>query len=678
MTTRRTRRWGAGHSLGALMATLALSCTSGGGIRSRFTAVHNTLETLGINQLGHLSEGSLAEGGRAQFPMDLQARCYTFVAFGAGGARDVDLEVFDANNTRVANDASHDAQAAVTFCARAAGRYNLALRMAAGSGSYLLGQWQGSPPAGMAGGAGARGGGAGTCATAIPITPGQTVTGNTAEGGQNQSGSCVGVEDADQGAPEVVYTFTLERRQLVTAALETAGNFDGALYIRSACEDAESEQGCNDDEGDINHSRLSVPLEAGTYFLFVDGFGRNRGRYTLSLQAADVPSPAEVCQNAAALTPNTPVTGQLSSQDHDIFRARCGGNARGPERVYSLVVPRESRVQLHEESDFDAVIHVRRACADASSEVACNDDAEDIQHARLNTVLQEGTYYVFADGFHPNAAGNYTIEADLAPIAGGSTPGDTCQDAVPLTPGTPVEGNTFQAHDDLQSPCGAPQEGYDVVYRLEVPNRSRVKLWFDQSDLRQQGTITVVRDCAQIANAREQCRAGALGEQSAFDQVLDAGTYFVVVDSAAPRAFGRFRLNARLEDAALVERLCRTAPLITPGRTITGTTAGEDRFQASCAGGARSAENLYRLVIRRRSSVRIAVTSTTQGYDPAVYIRQTCASAASERACNDDASDQQHSLIETTLEPGTYTVFVDGFAQNNRGSYTMETTVTPQ
>ena len=676
MTTRRTRRWGAAPSLGAVMAAFAMSCTSSGGIQPRFTAVHNTLASLNIAQLGSLSEGSLSEGGRVQFPLELQARCYTFVGFGGDGARDVDLEVLDNNNARVAGDNTHGPQAAATYCARTAGRYNLALRMTAGAGTYLIGRWEGSAPAGFAGGA-AGGGGVGTCATAIPITPGQTVQGNTAEGGSNQNGSCVGVEEGN-GAPEIVYSFTLERRQLVTVTMETTGNFDGTLYLRAACEEGESEVVCNDDDGDTSHSRISAPLDPGTYYIFADGFGRNRGRFSLTLQAADVPSTAEVCQNAAALPPNTPVTGQLSNQDHDIFHARCGGNARGPERVYSLAVPRESRLQLHAESDFDAVIHVRRACADANSELACNDDAEDIQHARLNTVLQEGTYYVYADGFHANAAGNYTLEADLAPIAGGSTPGDTCADAVPLTPGTAVEGNTLQAHDDLASPCGAPQEGYDVVYRLEVPNRARARVWFEQSDLGQQGTITVVRDCAQIANAREQCRAGAMGEQGAFDQVLDAGTYFVVVDSAQPRAFGRFRLNARLEDAAVVERLCRTAPLLVSGRAVTGTTNGEDRFQASCAGGARSPENLYRLRVVRRSAVRIAVESTSQGYDPAIYLRQTCATASTERACNDDAGDTRHSLIETTLEPGLYTVFVDGFSQNNHGSYSLTATVTPQ
>jgi hypothetical protein len=105
---------------------------------------------------------------------------------------------------------------------------------------------------------------------------------------------------------------------------------------------------------------------------------------------------------------------------------------------------------------------------------------------------------------------------------------------------------------------------------------------------------------------------------------------------------------------------------------------GTDRFQASCAGGARSPENLYRLVVRRRSAVRVSVTSTTNGYDPAVFLRQTCAQSTTERGCNDDAGDVQHSQVEATLEPGTYTVFVDGYANTNSGTYSLECQVTPQ
>ncbi len=663
----------------ALCLAGVAGCTSSGAVHPRFSAVHNTMVALGLNQLGHLSEGSLSEGGTVNLPVELEARCYTFVALGGDGARDVDLSLLDANASRVAGDSTRDAQAAVHHCVRTRGRYTLALRMASGGGSYMVGTWQGGAPSSGGGRAEPT---TGTCASPIALQLGQTVTGNTSEHPSRATGQCLrgegpeGVEDEDgpqaAGAPEVVYALSLERRQQVTIALETTGNFDGAVYVRAAnCESAAAEVACNDDEGDTNHSRIVQALDPGQYYVFVDGFGRSRGSYSLTVSAADVPSPAEVCQNAAALAPNTPVTGQITGQDLNVFTARCGNNARGGERVYRLEVPQESRVQLHEESDFDAVLHMRRACGDPATEVECNDDAEDTQHARINSVVPAGTYYVFADTYRPGNGGSYTVQADLVPVAGGNTQGDTCTDAAQLTPGTPVEGNTFPAHDDVQSPCGAASEGYDVVYRLNVTTRSRVKLWFEQSDLGNQGTITVTRDCARVGQAT--CRPGAVGENNAYDEVLAPGTYYVIVDSAAPRRFGRFRLNSRVEDPAATERLCRTAPVLVSGRSVSGSTAGgTDRFQATCAGNARSPENLYRLVLARQSRVRLALSAQ---YDAALHLRQSCLQQSTERACNDDSTDPQHSLIETTLPAGTYTVFVDGYGANNSGSYTLETQI---
>lgn len=674
MTIHRSNR-----ALTALLLGTTLGCSGGGILHTRFAAVHNTLTTMGVSQLGPISQGSLAEGATARFPVELDARCHTFVAFG-DGVRDVELNVLDANNQRVAGDNTRDSQATVQFCPPMRGRYTLALRMADGGGGYLLANWQGGSASGGAA-AGAEGG-PGTCASAIPITAGQTVTGDTRRAGSHNDGSCVGSDEGEGGAPELVYALTLERRQQVTVSVEQGAGYDGTVYVRSgSCEEQSSEApgGCNDDAGDTSHSRVVVALDPGTHYIFVDGFARNAGTFSMTVTAADIPSVADVCQSAAALTPNTAVTGTFAAQDLDIFQARCGNRTPGPDRVYRLVVPEESRLQLHQESDYDGVLSFRRACADAASEVECNDDAEDQQHARINAIVPAGTYFVFTDAFAAGAAGNYTLQADLAPVAGANTAGDTCADAQVLTPGTPVDGNTFLARDDLRSPCAAATDGYDVVYRMNVAARSRVQLWFDSNDLREQGTITVTRACEAPALAQATCRAGALGANRAYDQILDPGDYFVIVDSAAPRRFGRFRLNSRVESAAEVERLCRTAPLLVPGRTVTGTTAGgTDRFQASCAGGARSPERLYRLVVRRRSAVRVSVTSTTSGYDPAVFIRQTCAQASTERGCNDDAGDVQHSQVEATLDPGTYTVFVDGYAGNNSGTFSLECQVTPQ
>lgn len=659
-----------------------MGCVSGTLSNARFQAAHNTLVAVGGvgPSLGPVAQASLEHGARAQFAVNLEARCYVFAVYGDRGVEDLDLSLVNASGQPVASDTSRGPQSTLWHCVSTAGAYTLAVHMAGGEGGFVLSRWA----LGNNDAAGASARAPGTCENPLPLRLNETVTGSTASGRSEHTGTCLGGGEEDEegggrsGAPERVYALTLDRRQLVTVAVTQSGNYDGAVFVRSgACEDrgAEVPAMCIDDDGDTQHSRVVGALDPGTYYIFVDGFGRSRGNYSMTVTARDVPSMAEVCGSAAPLTPNMPVTGQLSAQDINLFQSTCGAGGRGPDRVYRLEVPQESRVQIHQESDYDGVLYVRSACAEQQREVACNDDAGDIQHSRINTVLAAGTYYVYTDAYQSNASGNYTLQADLAPVAGGSLPGDTCADAVPLTLGESVEGNTLAAHDDLRPSCAAATDGYDVVYRFNLATRSRVKLWLDETDLTEASTIALARDCGQIAAGT--CRAGAVGEARAVDQILEPGAYFVVVDSATPRRFGRFRLNSRVDDAAAVERLCRAAPLLVPGRTVSGTTSGPDRFQASCAGGARSAENLYRLVVRSRSTVRLSVTSTTEGYDPALYLRANCTDATSERACNDDAGDVHHSQIETNLDPGTYTVFVDGFSANNAGAYTLDVQLMP-
>lgn len=638
---------------------------------SRLVAVHNAFEGIGLASMGHITEGSLAEGNTARFPMELSAQCHTFVAFGGEGVRDIDVNVLDANGQRLAGDASHDGQATVMFCPQSPGHYTVTVRMAAGGGAYAFSSWRGAVRGAGSGNTETTGDGAGTCQQPIPIQIGQTLTGRNDRGTNHHVGSCI---EGGQ-APEVVYVLQLDRRQQVTVAAEQ--DYDGALYLRSSCADEESELACNDDDEDVHHSRLVAVLDPGTYYLFADGFGQNTGQYTLTVTGQDVPTPQEVCQNASALSPGQAVTGQTSS-DVDVFQGSCAP-AHGPDRVYRLEVQQESRLQIVQESDYDGVLYVRRACADAASELACNDDVEDVQHSRINTIVPPGTYYVFTDGYSANASGNFTLEADVAPVAGGGVQGDSCADAQPLTPGTPVDGNTFRARDDVASPCAVSQDGYDVVYSLNLQSRSRVRLWFDHSDMGQNSVIYVTRSCSTTgANAGALCQPGAVGEDHAFERILDRGQYYVVVDSASARAFGRFRLRAQVDDIATFERACRAAPMLQPGRVVTGNTSGgQDRFQASCAGHARSPENLYRLRITRRSLVRLELQSTTPNYDAAIYIRANCLDPSTERDCNDDAGDTQHSRIETTLEPGTYTVYVDGFSSNNQGGYSLQVTVNP-
>lgn len=662
----RPARPRAALALSSLAALGLGACSGAPSAPQRLFAVHNAFEALGMSQLGHITEGSLGEGSTARIPVDVEAQCYTFVAFGGDGARSVELQVQDAQNQRLAGSTTHSGQATVHYCPSARGRVTLALRMAQGSGSYVLGSWRGGPRGGAGATAVAAAETGGTCQSPLPLTLGQAVQGDTSRARNRQTGACLGESEAG----ELVYSFTLERRMFVSAAVEA--DFPSGVYIRSDCDSADEEAACV--QGESGTTTARAVLEPGTWYVFVDGAGDEEGSFSLTVTGQDVPTPQEVCQQATAITPGQAVTG-TTANGPDIFRASCANRAPGPDHVYRLEVPQESRLQLSQETDYDGVLYLRRACAEASTEVACNDDAGDIQHSRINTVLPAGTYYVFTDGFSAGSAGNFTFQADLAPVAGAGTQGDTCQDALPLTPGTSVEGNTFAARDDVQTPCGTQTDGYDLVYRVELQRRSRFTAWFESTDIHQP-VLYLARSCAAgAANAAVACRTEALGAEHGLDAIVDAGTYYLVVDTQQARSFGRFRLNSRVEDIAAMERLCRAAPQLRTGVAVTGTTTGDDRFHSRCAGGSASAENLYRLVLRRRSHV--VLDAETTNHDGSLYVRRDCLDANTEVECNDDHGDTRHSHIETDLDPGTYTVFVDGFSNHNNGAYTLRPTITP-
>ncbi len=132
--------------------------------------------------------------------------------------------------------------------------------------------------------------------------------------------------------------------------------------------------------------------------------------------------------------------------------------------------------------------------------------------------------------------------------------------------------------------------------------------------------------------------------------------------------FGDFEMDVEVRSTREMQQQCTQAPLLRPGTAATGSTSGADEFHASCAGGARSPEALYRLQLRRRQHVRLSLETS---FDGALYIRRDCLDESTELACNDDHMDTRHSLIETTLDRGTYYVFVDGYSSGGQGTYTL-------
>ncbi len=646
----------------ALFAACASTRDGGGPLEPRFVAVHNALAAMGLAQVGAIQQGTLGQGQTARVTLDLPAGCVTVAAIGGPGVVDIDATLLNASGVPLAHDTTTEPQAVLHPCLDSAGAYVLAVKVAAGAGTWVAAAWAGGLPSVNAPAATATEPN-GTCESPIPLEAG-TASGSTTRGEHETAGSC-GPGDSR----ELVYELDVTRRERAT--IEVEAQFDSVLYLRKDdCADANTEIDCNDDGPDRTHSRIERVLDPGKYYVFVDGYGQESGAFKLTVTTSEVLALAEVCRKAPALA-----IGVLQSTTTvglaDDARASCGNGAEGADAAWRAELGARSRVRIVEHSDDMApIVHVRRACADEQSEVACGEGGGGAGDAAVTGLFDPGTYTVFADARERDATGKYSLLLETAPPAGSGAAGDGCGDALPLPagPGGNVSGDTFAARDDVAGSCGGAGAP-DLVYRLDVSRRSRFAASLDAEEAPH--VLVLWRRCAE--------RASEVACGRTVDEVLAPGTYFVGVDGASPDSFGRFTVNYALRDLTGQGSACAVAPVLSEGRPFSATTAGgTDKFMTSCGASDAAAsgpDKVFKIVVTARANVFIDVTAP--GFDAAVAVRKACADGSGtagdvELACESDSDAGHRTSIERTLDPGTYWVVVDGQSPNDQGPFTIK------
>lgn len=116
------------------------------------------------------------------------------------------------------------------------------------------------------------------CEAAPMIQEGAPVRGTTVGAADLFHASCA--RSALSG--DRVFRLHVPRRSRVSLRLES--DYDAALYVRRACDEEITEVACNDDARDTRHAALDLTLDAGVWFVFVDGFDIDEaGRFSLSV-----------------------------------------------------------------------------------------------------------------------------------------------------------------------------------------------------------------------------------------------------------------------------------------------------------------------------------------------------------------------------------------------------------
>ena len=227
--------------------------------------------------------------------------------------------------------------------------------------------------------------------------------------------------------PDVVYTFTLAAPQLVVATVTPdaqSAAWDPVVYFRKVCGDGlpANELGCKE-VGPAMATAARAILPAGTYFLWVDGFGGSFGSGSLSV-AVSTPPPVpanDTCAAAAPITLGQTLMGDTTSAADDLGAAIsvvCDvdglGSFPGEDVVYSFraLANGTATITLKSDGTWDPVLWISpgMCTADGSTCMDASDNPGVMATETIPLATTAGTtYYLVVDSTRIGNSGPFTI-----------------------------------------------------------------------------------------------------------------------------------------------------------------------------------------------------------------------------------------------------------------------------
>ncbi|MHB8873382.1 MAG: MopE-related protein [Myxococcaceae bacterium] len=377
------------------------------------------------------------------------------------------------------------------------------------------------------------------CANAIAIGPGAdvTVTGDTSTGFLADFPGC-----GAAASPDVVYRFTLTGTERVLLDLTPGATWDSELSLRGGgCPGLEAS--CSNGVGAGAVDSDNQVLVAGTWYLVVKPSAGAGGSFSLRVRHAPVPA-GDGCAAPIAIstaTPDVTVTGNTSAGFGSDFPV-CGG-AAAPDVVFSFTLPAAQVVTLDltPAATWDSQLSVRGGgcpgtpitCANAAGNGAMDTDTR---------VLAAGTYHVVVKPT-AGAGGPFSLRLRQAP----APTGDTCAAAAPID-GTSTAlqtfpGDTTLATADLGALCGPASRDVIYTFTLAAPRTLSATLtpgtpWASAFSLR---STPACPGTTQLS-----CQNFATTGSRSVSSVLNAGTYYLVVQGNTATAAGPFSLGVTL------------------------------------------------------------------------------------------------------------------------------------
>jgi len=306
------------------------------------------------------------------------------------------------------------------------------------------------------------------CDQAVVLEDPGTITGSTLGATNLDEGSCI-----TGAAPDVRFKVTPAETGMLDLTLAVDGGEDLGLYVRTACDDDQTEIACADRVTGGEDESLTIPVNAGeSVWVIVDGYSADHaGSFTLTAasrpvacgdsrveagEQCDPPAEGvcteyckrlpEICNDGidndidgrsdcedlgdcggdATNCPFATVCGDAGVAEAEVngdsssggryFVGSCTGGELSPEVLLTYDPPISGALMLTLQSATDQGLYVRASCADPDTEIRCLDEEPGGRDELLIFPVQINVpVSIFIDAADPAQAGPFKLLTALEP-----------------------------------------------------------------------------------------------------------------------------------------------------------------------------------------------------------------------------------------------------------------------
>jgi hypothetical protein len=259
---------------------------------------------------------------------------------------------------------------------------------------------------------------------------GGTVSLDLAQYSDDLKGSCNGLQTNSNEAVFRVQLDAVSDFHAVVTPDDADGGADPVVYLRKSPCATGGEVRCIDQTGPGKAESLRArSLEAGTYFLVVEGYGLSgSGAIQLSTWATDPvpPPPNDTCAaprlvQFASGSNTVSFTADTSAGEDDDHGSCSDDTLGGRELVYRIALPTDQTLTVTAVrtagGSADPLLYLRGGgCSStAGMELDCSDQPSGAATESISQFLSAGEYFLFVDSYSDESAGPTVVTVTLTP-----------------------------------------------------------------------------------------------------------------------------------------------------------------------------------------------------------------------------------------------------------------------